>query len=92
MVLGGEPRIPVNLLLSRVLLTQGVSEIQTMMDDLNIHKSIATAEQTERLRKMDSEVSHDLATLNLVTRTDAERICGIVRIESDPAPEGEPDV
>ncbi|KHJ96923.1 c-SKI Smad4 binding domain protein [Oesophagostomum dentatum] len=92
MVLGGEPRIPVNLLLSRVLLSQGVSEIQTMMDDLNIHKSIATNEQAERLRKMDPDVSHDIAALSLVTRTDAERICGIVRIESDPAPDGEADV
>ncbi|KAK6737391.1 hypothetical protein RB195_019848 [Necator americanus] len=94
MVLGGEPRVPIHLLLSRVLLTQGVSEIQAMLDDLNIHKSIATSEQADRLRKMDSEVSgsHDLSILNLITRSDAERICGIVRIESDPSPEAEADV
>ncbi|KAK6009121.1 hypothetical protein OSTOST_25978, partial [Ostertagia ostertagi] len=87
MVLGGEPRVPIHLLLSRVLFTQGVSEIQAMMDDLNIHKSIATNEQAERLRKMDAEVSatQDLSNLNLVTRSDAERICGIVRIESTPS-------
>ncbi|CAJ0607062.1 unnamed protein product [Cylicocyclus nassatus] len=92
MVLGGEPRIPLNLLLSRVLISQGVSEIQTMMDDLNIHKSIATSDQAERLRKMDSEITQDLASLNLVTRTDAERICGIVRIESDPGAGAESEV
>ncbi|EPB71013.1 hypothetical protein ANCCEY_09898 [Ancylostoma ceylanicum] len=94
MVLGGEPRVPIHLLLNRVLFTQGVTEIQAMMDDLNIHKSIATNEQAERLRKMDSEISgsHDLAALNLITRSDAERICGIVRIESDPSPLGEADV
>ncbi|ETN84853.1 hypothetical protein NECAME_06657, partial [Necator americanus] len=94
MVLGGEPRVPIHLLLSRVLLTQGVSEIQAMLDDLNMHKSIATSEQADRLRKMDSEVSgsHDLSILNLITRSDAERICGIVRIESDPSPEAEADV
>ncbi|VDL81232.1 unnamed protein product [Nippostrongylus brasiliensis] len=87
MVMGGEPRVPVHLLISRVLLTQGVSEIQAMMEDLNIHKSIATHEQAERLRKMDAEVSscRDMLTLNLVTRSDAERLCGIVRIESMPS-------
>lgn len=31
MVMGGEPRVPVHLLLSRALFTQGVSEIQAMM-------------------------------------------------------------
>ncbi|KIH66942.1 hypothetical protein ANCDUO_02725 [Ancylostoma duodenale] len=94
MVLGGEPRVPIHLLLNRVLFTQGVTEIQAMMDDLNIHKSIATSDQAEHLRKMDSEISgsQDLAALNLITRSDAERICGIVRIESDPSPEGEADV
>lgn len=61
----------------------------SVSDDLNIHKSIATHEQAERLRKMDAEVScaHDMATLNLMTRSDAERICGIVRIESNPPAE-----
>nr|QGW58251.1 DAF-5 [Haemonchus contortus] len=92
MVLGGEPRVPIHLLLSRVLFTQGVSEIQAMMDDLNIHKSIATNEQAESLRKMDAEVSgtQDMSNLNLVTRSDAERICGIVRIESTPSTIEEP--
>ncbi|KAK5968618.1 hypothetical protein GCK32_009060 [Trichostrongylus colubriformis] len=94
MVMGGEPRVPIHLLLSRVLFTQGVSEIQAMMDDLNIHKSIATNEQAERLRKMDAEVSgtQDLSNLNLVTRSDAERICGIIRIESTPSTNEEPFV
>ncbi|KAJ1346827.1 hypothetical protein KIN20_001730 [Parelaphostrongylus tenuis] len=85
LVVGGEPRIPVHLLLSRVLATQGISEVQALMDDLNIHKSLANKEQTERLRTLDVEVlnTHDFSTMNLMTRSDAERVCGLVRIESD---------
>ncbi|VDM60997.1 unnamed protein product [Angiostrongylus costaricensis] len=54
-------------------------------DDLNIHKSLASSEQTERLRMLDVEVSstHDCSNMNLMTRSDAERVCGILRIESD---------
>uniref|UniRef100_A0A0K0CYK5 C-SKI_SMAD_bind domain-containing protein n=1 Tax=Angiostrongylus cantonensis TaxID=6313 RepID=A0A0K0CYK5_ANGCA len=85
LVVGGEPRIPVHLLLSRVLATEAVSEVQALMDDLNIHKSIASSEQAERLRMLDVEVSstHDCSNMNLMTRSDAERVCGILRIESD---------
>lgn len=85
LVVGGEPRIPVHLLLSRVLANQRASEVQALMDDLNIHKSLANSEQTERLRNLDVEALNtpDCSNMNLMARSDAERICGILRIESD---------
>uniref|UniRef100_A0A1I7XBW6 C-SKI_SMAD_bind domain-containing protein n=1 Tax=Heterorhabditis bacteriophora TaxID=37862 RepID=A0A1I7XBW6_HETBA len=69
MVVGGEPRIPIALLHNRPLNEHAYSEIERMMEDLNIHKSLATPCQMNSLRQMDPDV-------------DAERICGIIRNES----------
>nr|CAD7463005.1 unnamed protein product [Timema tahoe] len=73
-VVGGERRLCLPQLLSRVLGGFSLSQINQVCDELQIYCSRCNPEQLEVL-KIAGSIPNDAVACGLITKTDAERLC-----------------